>query len=124
MKTKWLLKKIKGVFIPPKKRYYFGRIQHGAPWYMPKKFITNVELGWKDKYFTPRLEWVPSFHIKFLGLQFCVWWVSPDKEDDLYYEMIIWYLYYSDRDIKKAKETWDWIDSTTKKSTWNDDYLI
>jgi hypothetical protein len=124
MKTKELLKEIKGVFKPPIKRYYFGIAKQGAPYFVPRRFITNVELGWKDKYHVPAFEWVPQVHIKLLGLQFCIWWNAPDRNNDLYYEMIIWWLNYCDKDIKRAKETWDWIDGQTHKSTWNDNYLI
>lgn len=87
-------------------------------------------LGWKDKYGTPRYEWSPTFQIYFFKWQFCVFWNSPLKnkrgyyDDDKYYEQIVWFLYYSDRDIKKAKETWAWSDGETGESTWNDNFLI
>lgn len=86
--------------------------------------VTWYGLGWKDKYETPRYEWQPSFQIYFFKWQFCIFWNAPDDDNDLYYEMILWYLYYSKKDIKKAEETWNWIDNDTKKSTWNSDYLI
>ncbi|MCK9416613.1 hypothetical protein M0Q97_08160 [Candidatus Dojkabacteria bacterium] len=73
---------------------------------------------------SPRYEWQPSFQIYFFKWQFCIFWDSPDGDNDNYYEMILWYLEYSKKDIKKAEETWDWVDSDTKKSTWNNDYLI
>ena len=44
------------------------------------------------------------------------------KENEQYYEQILWYLYYSDKDIIKAEKTWGW--ETAGKSTWNNDYLI
>lgn len=91
--------------------------------------ISKVELGWKDKFNSPRFEWSPQFHIYAFGLQFCIFWNAPgddvDKYDvDKYYEMILHYLYYSDKDIKKAESTWGWINSETKQSTWNKNYLI
>ena len=96
-------------------------------WYIeigyPIKIYWN-ELGWKDKWNSPRYEWSPAFYIFFFKWQFCIWWESPIKYSDKYYEQILWYLYYVDKDIVKAKETWPWQDGITKISTWNDKYLI
>ena len=100
-------------------------ITWGKPW-----AVKSVELGWKDKYESPRFEWSPQFHIFFFGLQFCIHWIAPKSsvekyaDNDKYYEMILWYLKYSDKDIKKAEETWGWVDGYTKQSTWNKNYLI
>ncbi len=85
--------------------------------------ITNVSLGWKDKYNSPRFEWCPTFAIYFFNWQFIIWWTSPDGDNDKYYEQILWYLYYS-KDIKDAKDSWGWVNTKTKESTWNDKYLI
>lgn len=79
-----------------------------------------TELGWKDKFDTPRFEWCPAFNLYFFGLQFQILFAESDK----YWEEFLWYYYYSDRDIVKAKETWGWRDAETKESTWKDDYLI
>lgn len=179
------LKEIKNVFKLPKKKYYFGKLAFGTPYFYPWNFnqnilsirklkirtneeldsfyeryphqkknaesiysnipmcrrskdwiikifntpfwvqigwpisIVNYGLGYKDKYETPRYEWSPSFQIYFFKWQFCIFWNAPDDDNDLYYEMILWYLYYSKKDIKKAEETWGWTDYDTKKSTWN-----
>lgn len=89
--------------------------------------VVKLHLGWKDKYDTPRFEWVPAFMIFFFKWQFCIHYVSPYKDDhltDIYYEMIVWYLKYSDKDLGKAKESWPWICYKTSKSTWGDKYLI
>jgi hypothetical protein len=86
--------------------------------------IHKTELGWKDKYESPRYEWSPALYILFFNLQFIIWWNSPDNDNDSYYEMVLWYLKYSDKDIEKAEKTWGWVDYYTKKSTWNKDYLI
>lgn len=95
-------------------------IEFGSP-----VWFRNVELGWKDKFNSPRYEWGPSFVLYFFGLQFCIFWESPgDKTNDEYWEQILWWLYYSDKDVKKAKETWGWVDMKTKQSTWNDNLLI
>ena len=84
----------------------------------------RYDLGWKDKFNSPRFEWSPSFQIWFFRWQFCVWWVSPNGDEDEYWEMVLWYLNYSDKDINKAKETWGWVDCNTKLSTWDEKYLI
>ena len=126
------IKDIQGVFKPPKKTVYFGRKLYGAPYFTPKAHvaIVRVGLGWKDKYGTPRYEWSPQFHIFFFRWQFCIWWNAPKlkgekfPDNDLYYEMVLWYLYYSNKDIDKARSSWEWIDSKTKESSWNDKYLI
>jgi len=87
--------------------------------------IHRGHLGWKDKHMSPRYEWSPSFHIFFFGLQFCIWWVPPVNDGlyDNYWECLLWYLHYSDRDLTKAKETWPWRDRNDN-STWNDEYLL
>ena len=87
--------------------------------------IVNYDLGWKDKFYTPRFEWNPSFQIWFFNWQFCIHWIAPLKEtiEDTYWEMILWYLNYSDKDIINARSTWGWKDVDTNMSTWNDNYL-
>ena len=92
--------------------------------------IQFVELGWKDKWNSPRYEWSPQFVIFFFGLQFCIWWNAPKldgekyPDNDKYYEMILRYVKYSNKDIIKAEKDWGWIDHETKKSTWNKKYLL
>lgn len=98
----------------------FGyEISYGWPVY-----IYWLHLGWKDKFNTPRFEWCPAFYIFFFKWQFVIGWGAPDGDDDRYYEMILWYLEYSDRNIEKAEKTWGWTDGTTKQTTWNKNYLI
>jgi hypothetical protein len=190
MKIKKLLKEIKGVFKPPIKRYYLGKLAMGTPYMWPLGFNKNIitirilklrdpdkyneyikdyphlkdtheakfsnfpmcrrskdwvfkifgkdiwlqigwpfvivttQLGWKDKWSSPRFEFPPAFQIDFFHWQFFTWWQSPDKNDDRYYEMILWWLYYSNKDIEKAKKTWPWTSYPEKISTWNEKYLI
>lgn len=190
MTPKELNKEIKGVFVPPKKRYYIGKIVHGTPYFYPMNFNGNIlsvrklklktqeeleayynqyphlrkrgehrfknlpmvrrskdwifklfenhywvqigwpiiiysnELGWKDKFNSPRFEWPPAFYIFFFKWQFCIWWTAPDGDNDKYYEMILQYLHYQDKDIKKAEKNWGWVNMDTKESTWNKDYLL
>jgi len=42
MKTKELLKNIQGVFKPPVKKYYFGKLRHGTPYFYPMHFNSNI----------------------------------------------------------------------------------
>lgn len=81
-------------------------------------------LGYKDKYDSPRFEWSPAFYIFFFKWQFCIFWNAPDGDNDKYYEMILWWKHYCDKDIKKAEESWGWVDGQTHKSTWNPDYVL
>lgn len=190
MKTRQLLKEIKGIFKPPIKEYYIGKWAYGTPYFYPRNFhetiisvrklklkpqeqkdkyaeryphlkdkdvnkfsnlpmvrrrkekiiklfnnyyfiqwgwpisIKWIQLGWKWKYESLRFEWVPSFQINFFKYQFCIFWKSPDGDDENYYEQILWWLKGSDKDLKKAEETWGWTDMKTGKSTWNKDYLL
>lgn len=97
--------------------YYW--IQIGRPF-----AVVHLELGWKDKFDSPRFEWCPGFQIWFFGWQYCTFWHSPDGNDDKYYEQVLWWLEYSNKDIIKAEKTWGWRDFYTKKSTWKKEYLI
>ena len=191
MKIRELKKEIWGVFKPPVKRYYLGKLAFGTPYFYPwnfEKYILHVRilkrksdeeyknycerfphlknqhaqaiysnlpmvrrtkdwifrlfgkdillqigwpimmkwnsLGWKDKYGSPRFEWSPAFYIFFFKWQFCIWWASPDGNNDKYYEQILWWMNYCDKDLHKAEKSWGWIDMKTKESTWNKDYLL
>ena len=191
MKIKEILSSIKGIFVPPKKVYYFGKLVYGTPYFYPMNFNPNIlsvrklelkseeelnsylekyphfrnriqevmfsnlpmvrrnknwtfkifnqwwhiqigwpvyiywnQLGWKDKFDSPRFEWCPAFYIFLFNWQFVIHWTAPDGDNDRYYKMILQYLYYQNRDIKKTEENWGWVDGTTKKSTWNEEYLI
>lgn len=87
-------------------------------WGSPIKFKT-VELGWKDKWHSPRHEWNPAIMFFFFKWQICYMWVEPSQ----YWEQVLWWKYYCDKDIKKAEETWGWVDMEKKQSTWNKQYL-
>ena len=153
-----IFKEIKGIFIPPIKKYYLGRIYYGTPYFYPWNFNSTIltirkkrpqflrckyfklfgyeisygfpiyiywnKLGWKDKYNSPRFEWPPAFYIFFFKWQFTIHWISPNYDNDKYYEMILWWKYYSDKNIKKAEENWGWQDAITKESTWDDSLLV
>ena len=95
----------------------FGyNISYGSPIWIHKN-----DLGWKDKFNTPRFEWSPAFIIFFFKWQFCIFWNSPIDNSYKYWEMILWWLYYSDKDIKKAESTWKWTNGDN--STWNSDIV-
>lgn len=171
MKIKEIRKDIKGIFRLPIKKYYFGGLRYGTPYFYPINFnstiltirklnvdknnnfsnmpivlrnkywipkifgqsyyieigfpisINNIGLGWKDKWRTPRCEWIPMFQLNFFLWQLCIFYESPDGKNELYYEMILWYLHYNNKDIIKAKNTWMWINDK-KENTWNEKYLI
>lgn len=191
MKISQIIKETKGVFKPPVKKYYLGKLVYGTPYFWPRNFNSTIislrklverpqeekdklaeqypwnknkddhkfknlpmvrrskdwifklfggyywlqigwpiyiywnELGWKDKFDSPRFEWTPAFYIFFFKWQFVIHWVAPyDGDSDPYYEMILRYLYYNDKDIEKTRNNWGWIDYATKKSTWNENYLV
>ena len=100
-------------------------ITWGKPW-----SVQFTSLGWKDKWESPRFEWCPQLNIMFFGLQFCIWWMAPKlegekyRDNDQYYEMMLRYVKYANKDLELAKKEWGWVDSDTKKSTWNDEYLL
>lgn len=183
--TKYV-RKSKGVFKSPVKRYYLGTIQHGTPYFYPRNFNPNIisfrklietpqeeldklpndfqrkgkkyknlpmirrskswifklfnntywleigfpiyiywyGLGWKDKWETPRHEWNPSFQVYFFHWQFCMWWVAPTEDNDLYWEMILWWSEYCGKNIKVAEDSWGWTDGETKLSTWDNNNLL
>ena len=49
MKIRKLLKEIKGVFIPPKKKYYFGKLAFGNPYFYPWNFNKSILTIRKNK---------------------------------------------------------------------------
>lgn len=123
-------KKLKGVYVPLECCFRFTKN------YSP--FMFNVHYGkllsiniqdvkWKDKYNTPRHEENPLISIRLFNKYFFNWeWKvnSSLGEDIEYWEQAIWYLYYCDKNIDKAKQTWPWKHFETNISTWNDKFLI
>lgn len=100
-------------------------------WHTPKWFpihIVSWDIGWKDKYNTPRYE-RPGHFIIFFGRDYHKHWqfsmtvTAPDffcnndctieDHDDNYWESMLWYLHYADtyntlnnkRDIVKARNS-------------------
>ncbi len=83
--------------------------------------IKSTELGWKDKFNSPRFEFEPTFNIFFFFWQYRISYGVDNA--DKYWEMYLWWKYYSDEDIVKAEKNWQWFDSETKKSTWDKNML-
>lgn len=92
--------------------YYY--IEMGSP----IKIHWN-NLGWKDKFNSPRFEWPPAFYIFFFRWQFCIWWMPPTKNEDTYWEMFLWWKYYAYCNLEKAESTWGWQDAKNGMSTWD-----
>ena len=42
MKLKELKKEIKGVFKQPKRKYYFGKIKFGTPYFLPINYLSSI----------------------------------------------------------------------------------
>ena len=125
-RDKYPAKKFSNMPMALRSKYWISKIM-GSYYFIevgwPIKLNRNT-LGWKDKFESPRFEWTPTFQIFFFGYQFCIFWNSPDGNNDRYYEMILWWLNYSDKDIIKAEKNWGWEDYKTKKSSWDKKYLI
>lgn len=121
-----VVKKSKGVFKKPVKKWYFGfgiNKRVFSPFnnscINPILYINSWSLSWKPKYdyvcFEDRPQfWVCLFNFFWFGYKLS----SPIDEDfeDSYWEQMIWYANYSDCDLKKAEETYF--------GKWNKKYLI
>ena len=117
--------KIKHFFVPLKLRCYIGKHVMGLPIYKPKCkiYICHCDVVWKDKYSTPRFEFAPQWNLIFFNWQIIFWLTTNDPSDeDEYWEQALWMLYYSNNDLEKAKNTWNWEDMLGN-STWDDKFL-
>jgi len=140
------MNELKGVFKPLKLYFKFVKDEY-APypilWVSKPAFVQIMfhDVGWKDKYDTPRFEYHPYIWIHIYKWNFVWYWDLPDtigynpKTDhiDDYWEQALWYLYYTNTisqvllgksNIEMAKESWPWQDYETKKSTWNNKFLM
>ena len=134
------MNKLKGVF-KPLKLYFRFTIDEWAPypvlWVSKPSYIQIMfeDVGWKDKYDTPRFEYSPYVWIHVYKWNFVWYWDLSLYEQsyiDEYWEQALWYLYYyktisqgirNKPDIKFAKESWPWQDMNGN-STWIDKFLI
>ena len=126
------MKAIKEVFISLKCHFKFTR--RYAPFmysYHYGKLFSIVirDVQWKDKYNTPRHEENPFITIGLFNYFFFNWtWKLPKEiekdwvDNDDYWEQGLWWLYYCDKNIEKAKETWPWRDENDI-STWKDKFV-
>lgn len=140
------MKKLKGVFKPLKLYFRFTKdiyAPYPVLWVSEPSYIQIMfhDVGWKDKYDTPRFEYHPYIWIHIYKWNFVWYWdfsksfglANPKEYIDEYWEQALWYLYYYNTysqglldkpNIEKAKESWPWQDYETKKSTWSDKFLI
>ena len=121
-----IIKKSKGVFKKPLKKWYWGFginkrafRPYNDDYIHPILYINSWSLSWKPKYDYVCFEdnpqvWFCLFKFLWFGYNL----VSPVEEDfeDSYWEQMIWYVNYSDCDLKKAEETYF--------SEWDKKYLI
>lgn len=138
-----VMKAIKGVFIPLELHFKFTK--DCTPFMFCSHYgklisISVHDIQWKDKWHIPRHEEDPFISIGIFNKWFFNWtWKLPEhlrtkQHDELeYWEQALWYLYYYNTysqglldkpNIEKAKESWPWQDYETKKSTWNNKFLI
>jgi hypothetical protein len=121
-----IVKKSKGVFKNPVKKWYFGLGVHkrvfkpySSDYINPILYINSWSLSWKPKYDYICFEdnpqvWVCLFKFFWFGYKL----TSPIKEDfeDYYWEQMIWYVNYCDCDLKKSENTYF--------GKWDKKYLI
>ena len=130
------MKQLKGVFKPLKCyfRCTFEEWNYSPVLWCNRPSIIQIlfrDVMWKDKYNTPRYEVPPYIWIHIYKLNLVWYWdlspnfylENPDNLVDDYWEQALWYLFYSNKFIEKAKETWPITWSETGISTWSDKYL-
>ena len=129
-------KKIKDKFISLKWFFKCGKFRYPPVTWCSKPALIQIissDVGWKDKYDTPRYEWNPYIWIHLFGFNM-IWYLDFPYNNyrvDQYWEQALWYLYYYNNisygsdtpDIEKAKKSWPWEDYKTGKSTWEYKYL-
>ena len=127
------MKAIKEVFIPLK--CYFKFTRKYAPFMFANHYgkllsIIIRDVQWKDKYNTPRYEESPFISISLFDKFVFNWtWELPKEIEehwidiDDYWEQGLWWLYYSNKDIDKARETWPWTGGENDISTWKDKFV-
>ena len=132
------IKKLKGVFKPLNCYFKFTKNKYTpypVLWVSKPAYIhiMSSDVGWKDKYDSPRFEYPPYIWIHIYKWNFVFYWDLHDqKYIDEYWEQALWYLYYTNTisqglinkpNIEKAKESWPWVDRHGN-STWNNKFLI
>ena len=128
MKNFTYLKTFFSPFKKPKIKFYIGKIKHGTPYFLPRKWIKNkenpgtlksipkkigfdfVDLGWKTKWNETdyRFEWGPLWSFVFFKLQICIFFRVPEMSH--YWECWLVYERNTNKNlspkerIKQAKE--------------------
>lgn len=136
------MNKLKGVFKPLK---CYLRVTEDEYDYYPVLWcskpshiqIMSNDVGWKDKYDTPRFEVPPYIWIHLFKLNIIWYWDLPEHQKirftDDYWEQALWYLHYYNTisygkltgpNISKACESWPWENSLTGESSWKDEFLV
>lgn len=73
MKIKQIIKEIKGVFKPPKKSYYFGKIYYGTPYFVPWNFNNQIITISKKRQYFLRCKYFKIFDYKiYYGWPFAI----------------------------------------------------
>lgn len=129
------MNKLKGVFIPLKRKFVIGFRKGYHPFIWCSKptpiQIVSRDVMWKDKDDSPRYESPPYVWIYLFGFEMYWYWTTYNDSD--YWEQALWYLYYyntisyglsEEPNLELAKQSWPWIDHYTKQSTWIDGFLV
>ena len=134
------IKKLKGVFKPLRCYFNYSFTKwnpYPILWVSKPAFIQIIahDVGWKDKYNTPRFEALPYVWIHIYKFNLVWYWSLSLHQERLiedYWKQALWYLYYYNNtsygcdcpNIEKAKESWPWQDYKTGKSSWIEEILI
>ena len=138
------MNKLKGVFKPLKLYFRFTKdiyAPYPVLWVSKPSYVQIMfhDVGWKDKYDTPRFEYHPYIWIHIYKWNFVWYWdfpksfrlANPKEHIDEYWEQALWYLYYSGTitqelgkvpNIEIARKNWPWV-GMNGNSTWEDKYL-
>lgn len=121
--------KVKKYFKKPDAYFYKGKIQwfYGFP--MKKNYLNSIidirfrNLGWKDKYDSPRFEWNPYISIVFFRKYQLLWTFFYDKNDYCKnmatWEAILGMIYYN-KSINEVYLDNLWFDEENKLITIED----
>ena len=116
-------------FVGLRLKWYFGKIQHGTPYFLPRKWVelkekpgykttiqikyfgwNSTTLGWKTKWYNYRFEWAPCYSLVIFGKQLfvCVLPRMESKDDfcirqDCYWEAWLTYNYRTDKTKSKTE---------------------
>ena len=129
------LKQLKGVFKPLKLHFKCGKNHYPVFWAgrIEPIQIVKSDVGWKDKFDSPRFEWSPYFWIHLFGFNLVWYWLPDGCITDQYWEQALWYLYYTNNlsfqasngesRMDKARNSWPWVDMHGE-STWIKEYEV